>query len=627
MNNVIKRDGREVPFDASKIRIAITKAYYDLPKEKQEQSTGHPDELIRVWTDTVVDRCAAIPHALNVEDIQDIVENTLMGYGATETARSYIRYRYKREMARRGADDFFATLKPKIQATDVQNQNANVDEYSFGGRTGEATNEMMKQYALRYCMSDMARKNHLNNEIYTHDLSSYAVGCHNCFERSVRFITTKGIKSFKDFNDGDECTVLTPSGNWKNATVHCYGEQPVRVYKIKKNHSEIVLKATSNHRWLTIDGQFQTGLKKNDKLLDSPYTWKNFNYDSLSAQGKLYWCYGFVMGDGTLETRWSKSEKKYVKGEKTKVKLCGEKAKYLPRFQENGYGTNCFSFEPEVTGIKFNKQIPDFDMLPFDCLIGFIHGLYDADGTKVTAPNTGKQIYSIQFSDEALCSFVEKYFPVAGLYIHTVKDKTGQITNYGERKFTKNYQFFAEKSSKYNWYVFDCGNDEEVTDVWCLDVPTEHAFVLAEGLPTGNCLSIPFDDLLANGFAVRQTDIRPAGSINTAFQLVAVIMQIQSLMEFGGVAATHLDWTMVPYVRKSFFKHYTDGMRYIGRLDEDEISANLKGDYHFDPKDKSIADEIYKRHKEEYAYAMDMTKRELKQAVEGMFHNLNCLGD
>jgi ribonucleoside-triphosphate reductase len=44
-----------------------------------------------------------------------------------------------------------------------------------------------------------------------------------------------------------------------------------------------------------------------------------------------------------------------------------------------------------------------------------------------------------------------------------------------------------------------------------------------------NCLSIPFDKLLANGFNTRQTDIRPAGSINTAFQLVAVIFQIQSL--------------------------------------------------------------------------------------------------
>lgn len=67
-----------------------------------------------------------------------------------------------------------------------------------------------------------------------------------------------------------------------------------------------------------------------------------------------------------------------------------------------------------------------------------------------------------------------------------------------------------------------------------------------------NCLSIPFDELLANGFNTRQTDVRPAQSVNTAFQLVAVIFQLQSLQQFGGVSATHLDWTMVPYVRKSF---------------------------------------------------------------------------
>lgn len=78
-----------------------------------------------------------------------------------------------------------------------------------------------------------------------------------------------------------------------------------------------------------------------------------------------------------------------------------------------------------------------------------------------------------------------------------------------------------------------------------------------------NCLSVPFDKLLANGFNTRQTDVRPANSVNTAFQLVAVIFQLQSLNQFGGVSATHLDWTMVPYVRKSFYKHFIDGLRYI----------------------------------------------------------------
>ena len=56
-----------------------------------------------------------------------------------------------------------------------------------------------------------------------------------------------------------------------------------------------------------------------------------------------------------------------------------------------------------------------------------------------------------------------------------------------------------------------------------------------------NCLSIPFDKLLAEGFNTRQSDIRPASSINTAFQLIAVIFQLQSLQQFGGVSATHLD--------------------------------------------------------------------------------------
>lgn len=50
-----------------------------------------------------------------------------------------------------------------------------------------------------------------------------------------------------------------------------------------------------------------------------------------------------------------------------------------------------------------------------------------------------------------------------------------------------------------------------------------------------NCLSIPFDDLLANGFNTRQTDVRPANSVNTAFQLVAVIFQLQSLCQFGSL--------------------------------------------------------------------------------------------
>ena len=133
-----------------------------------------------------------------------------------------------------------------------------------------------------------------------------------------------------------------------------------------------------------------------------------------------------------------------------------------------------------------------------------------------------------------------------------------------------------------------------------------------------NCLSIPFDDLLANGFNTRQTDVRPANSVNTAMQLVAVIFQLQSLQQFGGVAATHLDWTMVPYVRKSFVKHWKNGYKYIAgcadELDWNYLSTFSIEDKHFTEKYPQV-----------YQYAMDMTIKEVYQAVEGMYHNLNTL--
>lgn len=140
-----------------------------------------------------------------------------------------------------------------------------------------------------------------------------------------------------------------------------------------------------------------------------------------------------------------------------------------------------------------------------------------------------------------------------------------------------------------------------------------------------NCLSIPFDDLLAKGFKLKQTDVRPAGSVNTAFQLVAVIFQLQSLQQFGGVSATHLDWTMVPYVRKSYWKHFKDGLKYVEGLSEwDAWDYIHKLQYDFgDLKDISI--ELNTGYDRAEGYALDMTNKEIYQAVEGLYHNLNTL--
>ena len=299
MEYVIKRDGTKVLFDKSKIVNAIEKAMND-----------SSDPVDHKLSDSIASEIAAIDSTMDVEAIQNAVENRLMQSGYYETTRSYMNYRYLHGIARSNYKELMDAVEEKLLGKKIDNQNANVDEASFGGRIGEMSRVVSKRYALDYCMSKMARENHENNEIYIHDLDSYAVGMHNC-------------------------------------------------------------------------------------------------------------------------------------------------------------------------------------------------------------------------------------------------------------------------------------------------------------------LSIPFDDLLANGFNTRQTDVRPAQSISTAFQLVAVIFQIQSLQQFGGVSATHLDWTMVPYVRKSFSKHFKDGIKYI--KPEDDPSRV--------PKELSFNDleANDSRNAKVYQYAMDMTKRELNQAVEGMYHNLNTL--
>lgn len=315
---VIKRDGAIVPFDIEKIIVAINKAFVEVDGALYEEDTAN-DIAYEIGC-----KVANMKDCITVEEIQDLVEDYLMRSERRDVARAYIRYRYKKEVARNKKDDFIQAIREKLDASDIKNQNANVDEASFGGRTGEASSVVTKQLALDYLISPMARENHLNNEIYIHDLDSYYVGSHNC-------------------------------------------------------------------------------------------------------------------------------------------------------------------------------------------------------------------------------------------------------------------------------------------------------------------LSIPFDDLLANGFNTRQTDVRPAGSANTAFQLVAVIFQLQSLQQFGGVSATHLDWTMVPYIRRSFYKHFLDGVKYCqkGQM------IGLMGVYEdFDLSDAketwiktqaSINDDVFIRNEIAYKYAMDMTIKEVHQAAEGLFHNLNTL--
>lgn len=169
---VIKRDGRKVIFSKNKIISAILKAFKEVDGELSAYADAKASDI--------ADYIESINKDFNVEEIQDIIEKKLMASNRKDVAKAYILYRNSRTNARERKSALMGKIREKLRADNIQNQNANVDECSFGGRKGEASNELMKTYALNYCMSEQSRNNHLNNEIYIHDLDSYAIGCHNC---------------------------------------------------------------------------------------------------------------------------------------------------------------------------------------------------------------------------------------------------------------------------------------------------------------------------------------------------------------------------------------------------------------------------------------------------------------
>ena len=185
--NVIKRDGSEVNFDLTKIKSAISKAN----SRSNEMTVEDIDRIIAI----VENKCLRNTEKLNVEVIQDIIEQTLQASKFKATAKQYILYRDQRTRIRQGKSKLYQEVGKKLKGLHVVHQNANVDEVSFGGRKGEASNELNKQYALDFCMSEKSRNHHLNNEIYIHDLDSYAVGMTNCLSLPVDRLMKYGFNT------------------------------------------------------------------------------------------------------------------------------------------------------------------------------------------------------------------------------------------------------------------------------------------------------------------------------------------------------------------------------------------------------------------------------------------------
>ena len=170
---VIKRDGRIVDFNRDKIKNAVLAAFKEVDGEVTQEAKNKASEIasyVNAFEDQFI----------SVEKIQDFIEEKLMLSRRKDVAKVFIIYRNDRTRVRDRNSSIRVKARNKLNSQDDDKQNANVDGKSFGGRVGAVNSEVMKEIALDEYMSKMARENHLNNEIYIHDLDSYAAGMHNC---------------------------------------------------------------------------------------------------------------------------------------------------------------------------------------------------------------------------------------------------------------------------------------------------------------------------------------------------------------------------------------------------------------------------------------------------------------
>ena len=144
VTEIEKRDGTKVPFDKEKIIVAVMKAMKEVLKDEDEKVIHKNAANIAT---SVVRELNKEEDIVDVEHIQDIVEHHLMKK-YPDVARAYITYRDKRTQVRNRKSETMKEITSIIHCDNVKNSNANVDEYSFGGRKKESSDLIQKEIAL-----------------------------------------------------------------------------------------------------------------------------------------------------------------------------------------------------------------------------------------------------------------------------------------------------------------------------------------------------------------------------------------------------------------------------------------------------------------------------------------------
>ena len=174
--NVIKRSGEEVSFDLEKIINAIRKANKEVDRLHQMN-----EYQINAIADNIAHRVEEIPHAVNVEDIQDMVETGIMEMRGYEVAQKYVRYRYKRELTRKSntTDNGILSLLEHINE-EVNQENSNKNPVINSTQRDYMAGEVSKDLSKRVLLPEEIVRAHEEGIIHFHDSDYFAQKEHNC---------------------------------------------------------------------------------------------------------------------------------------------------------------------------------------------------------------------------------------------------------------------------------------------------------------------------------------------------------------------------------------------------------------------------------------------------------------
>ena len=185
VKSVLKRDGRRVDFNNQKIVAAILKAM-------DVTEAGEDIVLAAQIAQTISELDKEV---MTVEEIQEVVENHLMNSPRQEVAKEYIRYRNKRNIARKAkSNEIFETII-QAQANDITRENANMNADTPAGMMMKFASEATKSYVDECLLSDPVREAVANNYIHIHDKDYYPTKSLTCIQHPLDLILEHGLKA------------------------------------------------------------------------------------------------------------------------------------------------------------------------------------------------------------------------------------------------------------------------------------------------------------------------------------------------------------------------------------------------------------------------------------------------